>query len=117
MISSVVIDSREPEWIQNLNWFGASKSISCMLHTIPSLYIPSIQCHLYNWSPMSFAHTRQCCSIFEIIQSCYPFKVAYMIILFVFIYMINTSQIIRIWNKRFSNKSMNDEAFLNVVFI
>ena len=30
MISSVVIDSREPEWIQNLHWFGASKSISCM---------------------------------------------------------------------------------------
>ena len=30
MIRSVVIDSREPEWIQNLEWFGAEKSVSCM---------------------------------------------------------------------------------------
>ena len=30
MIRSVVIDSREPEWIQNLKWFGAAKSVSCM---------------------------------------------------------------------------------------
>ena len=30
MIRSVVIDSREPEWIQNLWWFGAEKSVSCM---------------------------------------------------------------------------------------
>ena len=30
MIRSVVIDSREPEWIQNLDWFGAEKTISCM---------------------------------------------------------------------------------------
>ena len=30
MIRSVVIDSREPEWVQNLNWFGAEKSVSCM---------------------------------------------------------------------------------------
>lgn len=30
MIRSVVIDSREPEWIQNLGWYGANKTISCM---------------------------------------------------------------------------------------
>ena len=30
MIRSVVIDSREPEWIQNLEWFGAQKTVSCM---------------------------------------------------------------------------------------
>lgn len=30
MIRSVVIDSREPEWIQSLEWFGAEKTISCM---------------------------------------------------------------------------------------
>ena len=30
MIRSVVIDSREPEWIQNLEWFGAEKTISYM---------------------------------------------------------------------------------------
>lgn len=30
MIRSVVIDSREPEWIQTLQWFGAEKTISCM---------------------------------------------------------------------------------------
>ena len=30
MIRSVVIDSREPEWIRELQWFGAKKSVSCM---------------------------------------------------------------------------------------
>lgn len=30
MIRSVVIDSREPDWVKNLEWFGAEKSITCM---------------------------------------------------------------------------------------
>lgn len=30
MIRSVVIDSREPEWIRGLEWFGAEKTVSCM---------------------------------------------------------------------------------------
>lgn len=30
MIRSVVIDSREPEWVRNLEWFGATKTVSCM---------------------------------------------------------------------------------------
>ena len=30
MIRSVVIDSREPAWIRNLNWFGAAKTVTAM---------------------------------------------------------------------------------------
>ena len=30
MIRSVVIDSREPAWVKELNWFGAEKTVSCM---------------------------------------------------------------------------------------
>lgn len=30
MLRSVVIDSREPEWIRNHDWFGANKTVSCM---------------------------------------------------------------------------------------
>lgn len=30
MIKSVVIDSREPDWVKNLEWFGAEKSVTCM---------------------------------------------------------------------------------------